>query len=176
MVIEEYNNDWIKQFNQIKEILERNLTKIVKIEHVGSTAIIGMYAKPIIDIDIVIDNRNDFDKIKNELESIGYIHNGDQGIIGREAFKRGNIIKNEIFDKISHHLYVCDKDNEELNRHILFRDYLNKYDKIKNEYNKIKMEIIGKYGNEDRKKYVSIKETEYKWFFDKVIEEAKMEK
>ena len=176
MVIVEYNKDWIKDFNQIKKILIKKLTKIVKIEHVGSTAIIGIYSKPIIDIDIVINNKNDFDIIKKELESIGYFHNGDQGITGREAFNRNSVIRNEILDKIKHHLYVCDKDNEELNRHILFRDYLNKYDEVKNEYNKIKMEIIEKYGNEDREKYVFIKETKYKWFFEKVLEEAELEK
>ena len=176
MVIVEYNKDWIKDFRQIKEILEIKLTKIVRIEHVGSTAIIGMYSKPIIDIDIVIDNKSNFDVTKSELESLGYFHNGDQGIIGREVFKKDNVIRNEILDKIKHHLYVCDKYNEELNLHILFRDYLNKNNELKKEYNRIKLEIIEKYGNEDRKKYVSIKETEYKWFFEKIIEEAKMEK
>jgi GrpB-like predicted nucleotidyltransferase (UPF0157 family) len=86
------------------------------------------------------------------------------------------LIKNEILDKINHHLYVCAKDNEELNRHILFRDYLNSHHEIKTEYNNIKKSIIEKYGNEDREKYVSIKETEYKWFFEKIIREAKREK
>ena len=173
MVIEQYNGDWIKQFNQIKNILENNLTKIIQIEHVGSTSIIGMYAKPIIDIDIVIKS-NDFEKTKEELEVIGYSYEGNLGIIGREAFKRNNINKNEVLDKIDHHLYVCAKDNE-LERHILFRDYLNKHYEAKMEYNDIKKAIIEKYGNEDREKYVSKKETEYKWFFEKIIEKAKLE-
>ena len=174
MVIEQYNEDWIKHFNQVKNILENNLTKIIKIEHVGSTAIIGMCAKPIIDIDIVIKN-NDFEKTKEELELIGYSYEGNLGIIGREAFSRKNIIKNEILDKINHNLYLCAEDNE-LERHILFRDYLNKHYNAKMEYNEIKKAIIEKYGNEDRNKYVTIKETEYKWFFEKIIEEAKKDK
>ena len=72
-------------------------------------------------------------------------------------------------------MYVCAEDNE-LERHILFRDYLNKNYKAKMEYNEIKKAIIEKYGNEDKNKYVLIKETEYKWFFEKIIEEAKQEK
>ena len=124
MVIEEYNEDWKNQYEQIKNILENSLSKTIKIEHVGSTSIPGMWAKPIIDIDIVIENIYDCEKTKKELEEIGYLHKGDQGIKGREVFKRNNIIKNEILDKINHHLYVCTKDNEELRRHILFRDYL----------------------------------------------------
>jgi GrpB-like predicted nucleotidyltransferase (UPF0157 family) len=173
MVIEQYNKNWVKHFNQIKNVLEVNLTKIIKIEHVGSTSIIGMYAKPVIDIDIVIKN-NDFEKTKGELELIGYSYEGNLGIIGREAFKRNNIIKNEILDKINHHLYICAIDNE-LERHILFRNYLNKHYEAKMEYISIKKAIIEKYGNEDREKYILTKETEYKWFFEKIIEEAKSE-
>ena len=176
MVIEEYNEDWKNQYEQIKNILENSLSKAIKIEHVGSTSITGMWAKPIIDIDIVIENINDFEKTKKELEEIGYLHKGDQGIIGREVFKRNNIVKNEILDKINHHLYVCTKDNEELKRHILFRDYLDKHYEMKMEYNNIKKAIIEKYGKENREKYVEIKETEYKWFFEEVLKKAEMER
>ena len=175
MVIEEYNENWIKHFIQIKNVLEKKLSKIIKIEHIGSTAITGMCAKPIIDIDIVIENTDDFEKTKNELELIGYLHQGDQGIIGREAFKKINTMKNEILGKINHHLYVCTKNSEELKRHILFRDYLNNHHEIRMEYKNIKKEIIEKYGNENREKYVSVKETEYKWFFEKIIKEAELE-
>jgi GrpB-like predicted nucleotidyltransferase (UPF0157 family) len=176
MIIEEYNENWIKYFGQIKTMLENNVTKAIKIEHVGSTAITGMRAKPVIDIDIVINNNDDFENTRKELALIGYSHEGNLGIMGREVFKRNGITKNEILDKINHHLYVCAKDNEELNRHILFRDYLNRHHEIKTEYNNIKKSIIEKHGNENREKYVSIKETEYKWFFEKTIRAAKWEK
>ena len=176
MVIEDYNENWINQFNEIKNVLETNLSRIIKIEHIGSTSITGMLAKPIIDIDVVIKSIDDFEKTKDELEIIGYLYEGDLGIIGREVFKKDNVIKNEILDKINHHLYVCTKDNEELKRHLLFRNYLNEHCGIKMEYNNIKEKIIEKYGNEDRKKYVEIKETEYKWFFEEVIKKAKLEK
>ena len=59
MIIEEYNEEWPEQFTTIKNVLENNLSKIIKIEHFGSTSIIGMCAKPIIDIDIVIEDNND---------------------------------------------------------------------------------------------------------------------
>jgi GrpB-like predicted nucleotidyltransferase (UPF0157 family) len=172
MIIVQYDENWVQQYTQIKNVLENNLCKIIKIEHIGSTSILGMWAKPIIDIDIVIENVEDFEIIKKELEIIGYLHEGNLGIIGREVFKRNGILKHEILDKINHHLYVCTEDNEELKRHILFRDYLNKNYEIKMEYNNIKKTIIEKYGNEDRNKYVTTKETEYKWFFEKVLNEA----
>jgi len=173
MMIEEYNENWIKQFKKIQNILENNLSGVVKIEHVGSTAIIGMPAKPIIDIDVVIDNKNDFTIVKGDLKIIGYTHKGNLGIGGREMFERDNSYNEETLDKINHHLYVCTKDNEELNRHILFRDYLNKNEKAKKEYIEIKREIIKKVGNHNRQEYVLLKESEYNWFFEKIIKEAK---
>jgi len=176
MVIVEYNKDWSVFFNQIKGILESNLSRYIIIEHIGSTAITGMWAKPIIDIDIIIEKDSDFEHIRGKLEQIGYSPVGDLGIIGREAFKRNGIATNEILDTINHNLYVCQNDCEALKRHIFFRDYLNKYDDVKQEYNRIKHKIIEKYGNEDREKYVSVKEAEYSWFFEKVIKEAELQK
>ena len=138
MIIVQYDMDWRIHFTQIKEVLENNLNGIVGIEHIGSTAITGMWAIPIIDIDIIIENSNYFENTKYELELIGYLHEGNLGINGRDVFKRNNLIKNNILDKIKHHLYVCSKDNEELKRHLLFRDHLNKNDNLKMEYNNIK--------------------------------------
>ena len=172
MVITEYNNEWPAWFISIKKELCKYIKTYTSIEHVGSTAIQGMCAKPVIDIDIVIDTVHDFQKIKEELESAGYFHNGDQGIAGREAFNKNNR-DDKILDAIRHNLYVCAKDSEELKRHILFRDYLNRHRDAMIEYYNIKQEIIGKYGNEDRKKYVSVKEEEYTWYFKKIISLAK---
>jgi len=175
MVIVPYDEKWPKDFNQIQSILLNNITIPVIIEHVGSTSIAGMYAKPIIDLVIAID-KNEFQIIKNDLFKIGYIHEGDLGISGREVFKRGNVIKYKYLDEIMHHLYVCSLDNTEYKRFILFRDYLRKNSNKKDEYNKIKMEIIEKHGQNNREKYVSTKENEYKWFFEDVIKKAKVEK
>ena len=176
MVIEKYNEDWKKQFYQVKKILEKKLTKIVKIEHVGSTAIEGMCGKPIIDITIIINKKSDFNRLKKELESIDYFHKGDQGIDGREVFERENSHQYKILDTVNHHLYVCTQDNEELEKEILFRNFLNKDEKTRKEYYDIKMEIIGKIGNKNQKSYVSMKSAKYSWFFEDVIKKAKMEK
>ena len=63
-------------------------------------------SKPIIDIDLVYFDWNDFEKIKAHLESIDYYHNGNQGIVDREVFKRINN-NHPIVDTIAHHSYVC---------------------------------------------------------------------
>lgn len=115
-----YNEKWENAFEEIKREIE-NVARdlIVRIEHVGSTAVKGMSAKPCIDIDVIIKNYSVFDELVKRLGSIGYIHEGDLGIKDREAFK--------YFDKPNlqlHHLYVCPEYSEELHRHITFRDFL----------------------------------------------------
>ncbi len=92
---------------------------MIGIEHVGSTSVEGMSAKPIIDIDVIIQDYAAFDAVVRRLEAIGYIHEGDLGIKDREAFKYAN--KPHLRQ---HHLYVCPQQSEELHRHITFRDFL----------------------------------------------------
>lgn len=164
MVVEKYNPKWVEQFSVLKEFLAKNTTEYISIEHVGSTSIPGMNAKPIIDIDIIVEDAAQFLRLKEELEKIGYVHEGDRGIPGREAFDHGKVSIG-----IDHHLYVCVKDNAELLRHLKFRDKLRSSPELVNEYNKIKEEILAKVGADNRAGYVQMKETDYRWFFDKVL-------
>ena len=164
MVVEKYNPKWVEQFRVLKEFLEKNTTEYISIEHVGSTSIPGMNAKPIIDIDIIVEDAAQFQKLKLELLKIGYVHEGDRGIPGRETFDHEKVSVG-----IDHHLYVCVKDNAELLRHLKFRDKLRSSPELVNEYNKIKEEILAKVGADNRAGYVQMKETDYKWFFDKVL-------
>lgn len=164
MVVEKYNPKWVEQFCKLKEFLKKNTTEYISIEHVGSTSIPGMNVKPIIDIDVVVEDAAQFLRLKDELEKIGYIHEGDRGISGREAFDNEKVSVG-----IDHHLYVCVKDNAELLRHLKFRDKLRLSPELVNEYNKIKAEILSKVGTDNRAGYVQMKEEEYKWFFEKVL-------
>ena len=116
VVVEKWNQKWKEEFEKIVESLGKEIIQnVIKIEHVGSTSVKGMSAKPIIDLDIVIEN-DKFLILKKLLEDKGYVHEGDLGIKDREAFSYIN--KNEL---MTHHLYVCPKDSEELFKHITFR-------------------------------------------------------
>ena len=173
MVLVEYNKDWPQHFLKIKAELLKVLTIPCQVQHVGSTSIPGMKAKPIIDIDAGLDNWADFETVKKALAEIGYEHEGDRGITGREAFCRNEKVQNKILDNIDHHLYVCSFDNEEYKRHILFRDYLRKHTEARDMYNQIKEEILSKVGTENRAGYVQMKEENYRDFFEGIIEKAK---
>lgn len=144
VVVLPYDEAWKKDFEEIKAELMAVLDGLVlSVEHVGSTSVPGLAAKPIIDIDVIIEDTDCFEKVKTALETIGYQHEGDLGIPGREAFKYHG---KEHLRK--HHLYVCAKDSDELKRHLSFRDYLRTHPEAVKEYGRIKEEGARLYPND----------------------------
>jgi GrpB-like predicted nucleotidyltransferase (UPF0157 family) len=154
IIVEPYNPEWSKEFEKIKnEILPLISDSIISFEHVGSTSVFGLWAKPVIDIDIIIDDGM-LPIIIEKLAAIGYSHRGDLGIIGREAFGYNDEEKAHL---MKHHLYVCHKDNAELRQHLAFRDYLRKNPEYCDKYSKIKIEMAKKYPH-DIDNYIKGKE------------------
>jgi GrpB-like predicted nucleotidyltransferase (UPF0157 family) len=174
MLLQEYKESRIEDFNEIKKVIaEALLNHPVSIEHVGSTAIPQLAAKPIIDIDIVYAENAAFDELKIRLEKIGYYHAGNQGVAGREVFKRVKTAgKHNVLNFIVHHLYACPANREELQRHISFRDYLIKNEEARVQYQNLKYEIAEE-ANQDRKKYAQLKEVKATAFINSIIEKAK---
>ncbi|GJM35172.1 MAG: hypothetical protein DHS20C18_41730 [Saprospiraceae bacterium] len=174
MLIQTYNPIWKQHFETIKEVLQSALHgHTIAIEHIGSTSVPGLAAKPIIDIDIVFPADAEFIAIKTDLSKIGYYHNGDQGIANREAFKRNEgLNKHPVLDEIEHHLYVCPADSQELHRHLLFRNYLRRHNWAREEYGKLKY-ALAKETNQDRKAYALLKELRAKELVESIINRAK---
>jgi GrpB-like predicted nucleotidyltransferase (UPF0157 family) len=175
MLILEYQENWVNDFNSLKKVFEENISiTTIKIEHIGSTSIKDLAAKPIIDVDIVYEESESFKEIKENLLILGYYHNGNQGIIGREVFKRRKKAdKHIILDSIQHHLNVCQINCNELKRHLFFRDFLRKNPKEREQYQNLKYEIAEK-TNQDRKEYAKLKEVIAKEFVESIIEKAKV--
>lgn len=131
-----YDPKWKDAFEAIRSELSVALADLaLSIEHVGSTAVEGLSAKPCIDIDVVIRDDSVFSAVKDALAGIGYIHEGDLGIRGREAFAYSD--KPHL---LKHHLYVCNALSEELRRHITFRDFLRRCPEAVLEYSAVKEE------------------------------------
>jgi GrpB-like predicted nucleotidyltransferase (UPF0157 family) len=140
IVVIPWQKEWPGEFAKIKRELDEVLSDtVISIEHVGSTSVEGLAAKPIIDMDIVIEESK-FEAVKERLASIGYIHNGDQGIPTREAFKY--IGKDHL---MKHHLYVCPRNSPELHRHLALRDCLRVNPDLRDKYSNIKFEMAKKY-------------------------------
>lgn len=106
---------------------------IIGIEHVGSTAVPGLIAKPVIDLDVIVRSSADVPAAIDRLGSIGYRHEGDLGIRGREAFVWPE-------GEPPHHLYVCAAGSEALRDHLLFRDYLRIHPEEARRYADVKAE------------------------------------
>ena len=134
VVVLPYDVAWQSAFEKIKGEIEEAIDDlIIGIEHVGSTSVEGLSAKPCIDIDVIIKDYSVFTAVIEALKGIGYIHEGDLGIKDREAFKYTG--KPHL---MMHHLYVCPQYSEELNRHITFRDFLRINPEAVKKYSSIK--------------------------------------
>ena len=148
----EYSSSWHIEFENIKsEILDALGDLAVTIEHIGSTSVVGMSAKPCIDIDVVIKDYSVFDAVTLKLAKIGYLHEGDLGIKDREAFRYENKMH-----LMNHHLYVCPQDSQELHRHIVFRDFLRSNPDAAKKYSAVKEAAARLFPN-DIDKYIEYK-------------------
>lgn len=147
-----YDPKWKSDFENIKqEIVNVIGDLIVGVEHVGSTSVDGLSAKPCIDIDVVIKDYSVFDDVVDKLGAIGYIHEGNLGIEDRDAFK--------YLDKPhleTHHLYVCPQQSKELYRHITFRDFLRRTPEAVKKYSAVK-EKAAQLFPYDIEKYIAYK-------------------
>ena len=115
----DYDPRWPRWYEEIRTRLTPYLAEIPHVfEHVGSTAVPGLAAKPIIDVDIVVPSVDLVPTVIAQLESAGYRHEGDLGITGREAFALPP-------DTVHyHHLYVVVEGNDAHQDHVLLRDHL----------------------------------------------------
>ncbi|MCU0646754.1 MAG: GrpB family protein [Gemmatimonadaceae bacterium] len=117
VVVVPYDPSWGEAFAQLHTALWPVVADVAtSIEHVGSTAIPGLAAKPVLDIDVVVPGARIPEAVAR-LVAIGYVHRGDLGIPGREAMRRPP-------QSVAHHLYVCDDSSPALRNHLAVRDAL----------------------------------------------------
>mgnify|MGYP001627383961 CR=1 FL=1 len=176
MLIQPYTSSWVEDFQQLKQVMDAGLHGLdYSIEHVGSTAVSGLDAKAIIDMDIIYAEPAVFDLIKERLESIGYYYNGNQGIVGRDVFRRRGDDRHPILDGIKHHLYVCQQGSPALERHVLFRDYLRKHAWARLAYQNMKYQLAAE-TYQDKHWYGELKMQKSNAFIDAIIAKAKSER
>ncbi|WP_137744682.1 MULTISPECIES: GrpB family protein [Robertmurraya] len=130
-----YNEKWAQMFIEEAESLNHIFRKdIIDIHHIGSTAVPGLKAKPIIDIMIVVKNINHIDRYNMKMKEIGYDPKGENGIVGRRYFQKGG-------DNRSHHVHIYQKGSYEIKRHLAFRDYLKSHPDEMEYYGNTKEEL-----------------------------------
>lgn len=158
--VTDYDPNWPAEFANLKEVLLGKLDHLcLDILHVGSTSVPNLAAKPILDIDIVIENDTQPASVIKPLQELGYTHQGDLGIRGREAFSRADKHTPYTLPKqewIDHHLYVCPQDSSQLQKHLALRDYLRKHPDAAAAYSRLKWDLAVRHRN-DRSHYTEAK-------------------
>jgi len=132
------NIEWKYMYEKEAEKIKNIFENIINIYHIGSTAINNIKAKPIIDILVEVSNVNQVDKYNHAMEEIDYIPKGENEIPGRRYFQKGEPLH-------THHVHVFETGNEEINRHLNFRDYLNSKPEEAEEYSLLKEKLAKEY-------------------------------
>lgn len=140
IVVVEYEPQWIREFkkeaNLVQNILGENC---VFVHHIGSTAVPGLAAKPIIDIMPVVHNLKQVDAVKTTFEGIGYEYLGEFGIPGRRFLRKGG-------DERTHHIHIfSESQKEDIERHLAVRDYLRAHKDACDAYAELKKTLAKKY-------------------------------
>jgi GrpB-like predicted nucleotidyltransferase (UPF0157 family) len=123
VVVVDYHPQWPELFQALRRRIAGALGDVAAaIEHVGSTAVPGLAAKPIIDIEVLLASADALPAAIERLARLGYTHKGNKGVPERDAFLSAA-------NEPPHHLYVCPPSSQEFRRHVAFRDYLRAHPK-----------------------------------------------
>jgi len=150
IVVIDYDEAWPRFFDEIAEPVRQAVADLAaEVEHVGSTSVPGLAAKPVIDIDVAVRSPKDVPTAIERLQALGYVYQGDKGVAGREAFMWP-------YGARPHHLYVVVAGSRPHADHIEFRDYLRRHREVAEEYAALKKTLAGRH-REDRLGYTEAK-------------------
>ena len=149
--LEKYNPMWKEEFLKEKENLEKIMGKIaLSIEHVGSTAIEGLSAKPIIDIAVGVEKLSDFEKVRHK-----FLNHAQYSI--KNPSSPGEVLVRKVPEENrTHFIHVMEINSERYIDTLKFRDYIINNKEALFQYEKLKQELAKKYPSE-REKYTSSK-------------------
>ena len=152
VVLKSYTNDWTSIFENEVQLLRNKLgSSILSVEHIGSTSIPGMAAKPILDMMVGIQNMAKADSVSDDLIGIGY-----QRRVNGDLSDRVFLVKGPESLR-THHLSITYIGSSFWNEHLLFRDTLRKDAALAGEYLELKRRLAGQF-SEDRNSYTAGKQ------------------
>jgi GrpB-like predicted nucleotidyltransferase (UPF0157 family) len=99
--------------------------------HIGSTAVPGLAAKPVIDILVEVRSLDELDARESAMTALGYEARGENGIPGRRYYQRGGAVR-------THHVHAFARGHENVGRHLAFRNYLRTHGEVADEYARLK--------------------------------------
>jgi len=120
IVVVEHDPAWKAEFEKESRSISRVLgDRVLRLHHIGSTAIPGIFAKPVIDILMEVENIVELDSTSSAMARLGYESMGEFGIRGRRYFRKNN----ELGDR-THQVHAFESESPEIARHLAFRDYM----------------------------------------------------
>lgn len=135
IIVADHDPAWAEWFRRLHDHVWPAVADVaVRIDHVGSTSVPGLAAKPIIDMDIVVDDAAKVPDVVRALEPLGYRHRGDMGVPGREALGRIDVDPS----LPPHHLYCVVDGNRAHLDHVLLRDLLREDPEARERYAALK--------------------------------------
>ena len=156
-----YTAEWKRLFEEEKTLLQSAIGQyVLGIQHVGSTAIPRMSAKPIIDIGIAVTSFEEARVCIQPIEQLGYEYRGEYGIPRRHFFVKGN--------PRTHHIHINEIDSHDWQNQVLFCDYLIQHPELAEEYAALKAELAQRHST-DREAYQDGKGQ----FIEQVLEMAR---
>lgn len=143
-----HSPSWARLFAVEKQILESIIGEFVlQIEHIGSTAVKNLDAKPIIDIAVAVEKISDAQKCVAPLKNAGYTYKGENGIAGRHYLSKGE-------QRRTHHLHIVEQSSGLWREHLKFRDSLRAGKEIARKYAKLKRDLATRFPF-DRESYTN---------------------
>ena len=139
VIVVDYDPAWPRDFEMLRQRIWPSLADVaLRIEHVGSTSVPGLAAKPIIDMTIVVATRDDVPKAIERLAQLGYVHRGNLGIDDREAFDHPAGLRR-------HNLYVCPEGTIGVVNQVAVRDYLRANPEAATRYGALKKQLAERF-------------------------------
>ncbi len=152
VVVVPHNPKWRALFEQEAECIVKALGEnLIAVHHIGSTAIPGIYAKPIIDLLGEVKDIASVDEQNAQMVSLGYEAMGEFGIAGRRYFRK------ESLQKRTHHVHMFAVGSAQVERHLAFRDYLIGHPDAARDYSELKRSLAREYST-DIEKYMDGKD------------------
>ncbi len=140
-----YDPAWVDTFERVRARVWPALHDLaLAIEHVGSTSVPGLWAKPIVDVDVIVPNDDAVALAITRLATIGYAHRPDVGLPGREAFEAPS----DDPSIAAHHLYVCTQGSLPLRNHLALRDHLRAHPEAAHAYGELKRALAEAHPND----------------------------
>ena len=155
-----YDERWPDLFTRAREALQTALgDPVVAIEHIGSTAVPGLAAKPIVDIMVGVDTLDHARAVLiDPVEALGYAYapEAEDEMPFRRYFRRRDPILSPGFERAGYHVHMVEATHPFWGTHVAFRDHLRTHEEEAREYERLKLELAARHA-EDRFAYTEAK-------------------